>query len=488
MNRLTRPASALALLLALAAVVLLAGHFLPQLDRAGLNQYDEYHTLDRTLAAARGGHWSSVWSNHEPSFRKPPLQYWAGAGLILTGIDEILAMRLVAMGFGLTLLAATGALAAVVAGPGRGRATAAATAVLLLAASPMVWSQATAAMLDAGAALFTLVTGLGVALAVRRPRLIWIAVAGVFLGALQKAPVGLPLLFATLAALRIWRVEPEVPLRAAERRPLRRRARRIAVALVLAWPVFQALQHGFGAFRTSVVTEMAERFVPTVDDDTVGNWVSWVDWMIEDSAVLWFPALAAALTMPLWHRRAESVVIAAWTLIFLLGMTFADGDTYSRYLLMVLPFLATALSVGLVRAIRLPLLPALLGAGAVAMTGVATLEVNQPEPDKLARDALARELGTRVAPGDTLLFCRYYGGEATMNFAALSAFASAGQPVISITGARDLERARADGKLGSPVWGFCSDETLAELRDRLEGYEVVGTSGPWTAFRAGAVN
>ncbi|MEI4488180.1 hypothetical protein V8J36_18460 [Frigidibacter sp. MR17.14] len=482
MRQLTRAASALSILLALAVVAVLLAHYAPQLGKPGMNQYDEYHTLDRTLAAARDGHWSSVYANHGPSFRKPPLQYWLGALLVRAGLEPLLAMRTVAMGFGLGLLALTGVLAARLSP--RNGPTAAATAVLLLAASPMLWSQATAAMLDAGAALFTLVTILGLVLALREPRLIWIAVAGVWLGALQKAPVGIAAMAAAAIALRYWRVEPGLPLAAPEAKPLRRRAFRVAVLLILAWPVFQALQHGYGAFKTSLLTEMAERFVPTIDDDTAGNWTSWINWMIDDSALLWPAALAATLSLPLWRRRGESVVVSAWALIFILGMTFADGDTYSRYLLVLLPVLAAGLATALVAALRLPLLPAVLAAAAVFTTGAARMDVNTPDPDDAARDALIRGLAARVRPEDTLIFCRYYGGSTTMNASAVSAWASAGQPVVSITDADSLERARANGLIGAPLIGFCSAEALAELAPHFDGLEIVGTSGDWRAFTA----
>ncbi|SDI37047.1 ArnT family glycosyltransferase [Aliiruegeria lutimaris] len=177
-----------------ALTALLIGLFwaaqLQLLPAGGYHYYDEYHTLDRTMAFAAHDDWFTVYSYQEPSFRKPPLQYWIGAVLLEAGVDELTALRLPSVMFSLGSFFAVAMLAAAMmpqslwAPPG---------AVLLLASSSMYWDHALSAMLDIGAALFATLPLAAAILALKRPAWWYFAGITIALGALQKAPIGLVL-------------------------------------------------------------------------------------------------------------------------------------------------------------------------------------------------------------------------------------------------------------------------------------------------------
>ena len=125
--------------------------YLPLLPVGGFRFFDEFHTLDRTTAFARHGDWFTVYSLQEPSFKKPPLQYWMSAGLLETGAGELTALRLPSFLFTLGSLVATALLAAAVM---PATLWAMPASVLLLACSTMFWAYGLSAMLASGATFF----------------------------------------------------------------------------------------------------------------------------------------------------------------------------------------------------------------------------------------------------------------------------------------------------------------------------------------------
>ena len=91
-NMITEKSVAVAITLALLLSVAVYYHaILP----VGLLQHiDEYSTLDRVAGLLRTGDWLTVYSLNQPTFNKPPLQYWASAAVSWNSADIEYAHRL----------------------------------------------------------------------------------------------------------------------------------------------------------------------------------------------------------------------------------------------------------------------------------------------------------------------------------------------------------------------------------------------------------
>jgi 4-amino-4-deoxy-L-arabinose transferase-like glycosyltransferase len=173
-----------------ATVLLIAAVWLaclPLLSVGGISHFDEFYTLDRAISFGRMGDWFTVFSGNEPSFRKPPLQYWMSAGLLDAGVGETVALRLPSMLFALGTLAATAWLARAIA---PALPWAMPISVGLLASSVQFWSFANSGMLDVGAGFFAAAAVAAAVVALDRPRVWYVVALLLGLGALQKAPAG----------------------------------------------------------------------------------------------------------------------------------------------------------------------------------------------------------------------------------------------------------------------------------------------------------
>src|SRR5688572_6216461 len=93
--------------LALAALLLFsAGAALfPALSANSTFQYDEFYSLERSNGFDKFGDWLTVYSGNQPSFKKPPLQYWLNAINLELGMPITLSIRLWSYLFMLALLA-----------------------------------------------------------------------------------------------------------------------------------------------------------------------------------------------------------------------------------------------------------------------------------------------------------------------------------------------------------------------------------------------
>ncbi len=304
------------------------------LQAGGPRKHDEFLTLSRSNSFVVHGDWLAMYYNQEASFRKPPLQYMLTAGLLMTGMNENLALRIWPFLFTIGLLASTAWLARTAlpdrpwVGP---------LAVVLLCSSPLLLLLGRSGLLETGMAFFTVSTAAASLRARENPRF-WIlsgCLAG--LGGLQKAPLALGLML--LAAM--------ITLLPAASRPREKRSygwlaagTGIAVVMTVSWPVLQWIRFGSAAVNVFLKEEMAERFQPGVQL----NLPNWYHPLWQDSGVVWMfclVAIAIIVFHPHLKRNPGLQVCALFLLLFILAMTAATGNVYGRYLLVALPFLAT---------------------------------------------------------------------------------------------------------------------------------------------------
>lgn len=466
----------------LAALCFLAWHYAPYLTDSSLTQYDEFYTLDRTSSVLSHRDVLTIYSNHVPSFNKPPLQYWLGAALMKLDAPLNVALRLMPFVWAIGTLALTGVLAQMLAPETMVSGLA---AILFLSGSKLFWDSATSAMLDSGAAFFTIAAAVAFLGALRRPRLCWLVAVLVGLGALQKAPIGL--VCVTVAWFVIARFNPQslALVRSAPYSATRKWSVALGCVLAFAWPLFQSALHGPIAFRAAVLREMKERFVPGLPEDLAGLKFTWLGWIANDAILLWLPALPMAVVLPLVVRRPAAYLIASWVILFFLAMTFARGDTYERYLLIVVPFLSAALAGGLVVLIGRPLVAAAFSLTLwAAATGLGLPEPIRAPPviDKYL--PLLQRFRDGVQTQESLVFCDWTKANETIFPGALSHFASSGKPFVMLRERDSLVKGLAD----PPLRGLCLGENYAEIEQALVGAVVFERWEDWVIWTAQGVS
>jgi 4-amino-4-deoxy-L-arabinose transferase-like glycosyltransferase len=460
----------------LAAICLLAWHYVPDLSDNGLTQYDEFYTLDRTSSVLSHGDVLTIYSNHVPSFNKPPLQYWLGAALMKLGAPLNVALKLMPFVWAIGTLGLTGVLAQMLAPESM---VAGLAAILFLSGSKLFWDSATSAMLDSGAAFFTIAAAVAFLMALKRPGMCWFVAVLVGLGALQKAPIGLVCVMVAWFAIARFHPESLTLVRSAPYSSTRKWSVALACVLALAWPLFQSALHGPIAFRAAVLREMKERFVPGLPENLAGLKFAWLSWIADDAILLWLPALAMAVVLPLVVRRPAAYLIASWVILFFLAMTFARGDTYERYLLIVLPFLSAALAGGLAALIGRPLVAAAASSALwAASTGFGLPQPTRAPPAIDKYLPLLQRFRDGVQPQESLVFCDWTKANETIFPGALSHYASAGKPFVML-------RERANLGLADPqLRGLCLNDNFVEIEQELVDVVVVEHWEDWVIWTA----
>jgi hypothetical protein len=352
--------------------------------------------------------------------------------------------------------------------------------VALLASSLQFWTLANSAMLDTGAGFFAAAAVAAAIAALERPRLWYLVAVLVGLGALQKAPAGLVFVAAGLAGAGIagrW-AEPRWP-RVRDSSAFRRAAW-LALALVLAWPLFQAARHGMDALSESHDRQMFARFAPDAAEgvrgfgDLAGLIVAGEPW-------LRWPALAAAFALPFLLRRPGAAMVAAVVAVYALALTVAGGAVFPRYTLTILPLLMAALAVVLLRLPPAPWAGLMLGAALAFLNGgparMAALREAARQPEEVAAQvAVLRGVGAEIAPGETLVYCWARGARRPVP-GAVAVYASNGQPMLT---AGDAARQGVAG----PVRGICPDWEFPEVAPVFRDLAVLREEAGYVIFTA----
>ncbi len=337
------------LFLPLAATLLLVAvpsvYFAGGLGDASPQHWDAYLALERSIGLLRTGDWLTLHYNFEPDFKKPPLQYMLTAGLITAGIDQVLALRVWSFTFAVGSLLLTGVLAGLTA-PGRWWVIP--SSVALLAGSPVLWTHSRIGLLESGQVFFLLLTFCFAILAERDSRW-WIPTGiAVGLGFLQKTPLALvSLVFWLWIRNRLDSGEDFSRSRLRENENFRV-GRRIALTLCILWPAIQIVRHGSQFIDAFFLEQMVFRFAPTTQIDT-GSF-QWLEWLARDLPQVWCPALAlipVVLCLPRFRANVDLRGMAWLVAACLLVLTLAGGTLFSRYILVILPFLAVIASIAL---------------------------------------------------------------------------------------------------------------------------------------------
>ena len=477
------------ILATLAAAMLLglvALWYAPTIGSGFITHTDEFATLDRSSSMISTGDWWSVHSRNLPSFKKPPLQYWMSAALLEAGMGLPLALRLPSLLFAIACLAATGLLARAILPASPWVAPA---AMLLCASSLDFWMLSTSALLDTGSVFFATLAVAATIRALERPGWWYVAAAAVALGALQKAPIGLVVVLGYLVVLSRTASLHGLDVAAIRRAPAFRRAVRIALVAVLAWPALQLARHGSLTVVEDLLGQTVGRFVPAGFDEDLADFSGLYDMIIRAEPVLRGLGIAALAWLPWRLRRFDLLPLPVLFGAYVLLMYLAVGNVSGRYTLVFLPWFAAALA-----AVILSLgLPALARAAAIVAVSALSLGPLKPQEvlglaqsDRQA-EALAAlsAVGAALRPDETLVICNWR--PRTFAPGAVTYFAAGGRPFEMPLSPGELPERTAAGELAGPFRGLCPTAQLEEMAERLTGLvRVEEMSGftHWTAAGA----
>jgi 4-amino-4-deoxy-L-arabinose transferase-like glycosyltransferase len=452
---------------------------LPLLPTGGISHYDEFYTLDRSASFARMGDWLTVFSGNEPSFRKPPLQYWMSAGLLSAGLDETVALRLPSMIFALGTLGVTAWLARLLA---PAVPWAMPIAVALLASSVQFWTNANSAMLDVGAGFFAALAFATAATALERPRYWYLVAVVIGLGALQKAPVGLVFVSAGLLALWLARRVAGMDWARRTASPAFRRAAGIALLLVLAWPLLQSARYGLDAMGESHDRQMFARFLPD-GENGVRGFGDFDALLIAGEPWLRWPGLLAVLVLPFLVRRPAPVMAAGVVVAYTVAVMVAGGNVYARYTLTILPILMAALAAVLLHLRPAPWVGMLAGGLMIVLSGgpIPYEDIRkaalQPAIVAAQVEVLGR-LGTELRPDETLVFC-WSRGIRRLIPGAVSAYASnGGKIVVAADFTRDSE------PIEGPFRGVCPVTEIGQVEPLVQDFAIVREEAGYVIWTA----
>lgn len=466
-----------------ALVALLAAWYAFFLPVGALQHGDEFLTLDRAASFLRHDDWLTVFSNNAPTFKKPPLQYWAIAGLMALGLDLELALRLPSFLFGLGLLGATAWLARIVI-PERGWAPP--VAVLLLACSERFWEVSLSALLDTGATFFATLALAGAFSAIRRPAHWWIVALACGIGAVQKAPT--PLLFAAipLIVMGVTRRWSGASLRESLQTKHFAGAFFLALVLVAFWPGLQWLRHGAESFREAYMQQMVERFSPFEDAAAASRW-SLFTLFADGEPSLRALGLIALAWLPFGGGRREFLGMPVMVGLYALVVSFATGIVSPRYSLLFLPMMMVALAVATVSIPKHPLRQASLLVAVVLLASgpvKSQRQLGMTEEGSSRLIPLIRSVGAAAQPEETLAYCGRSDDGERLYVGALSYYGNVAKTWMPIRKPDQLAAMVSAGAMTPPLRGICATPQFGRLQRFLEGAEIVEESEGfvhWTA-------
>ena len=438
-------ASSVSLFLSIVIIFICFAYYMAMLGEGPLQGWDEYRTLDRSNGFSISNDWLTVYSENEPTFKKPPLQYWLTATLLNSISNDTLAARLPSFGFGLLLAISTGVLAYRL---NQDNPYAAPSAIFILFSSSLFWQLTISAMLDTGMVFFVVLAVIGTLLALREPRYWYLVAFAIGAGALQKTPIALLIVGTILALIPITKRYHGISLAAVVSSNHFIFASLIMVVTVIFWPALQFGQYGSKALRQAYLSQMIERFDPL---GKTGKHKDWMAVFYRREAIVWIPAMISVTFLPFVFRRFPAFVFTAVVFGFLLVMSMASGNVYDRYALLILPFLAASLAA--LSAQFLPgIVPLLLatwlcwiGGGPFKSAHELGLTGNGQDQYK----PLFESVSSSLSPDEKLVTCDW--STDTSRYppiwtAALSYYGSKGQRIYSTERTLYLDKSRACGQ------------------------------------------
>jgi 4-amino-4-deoxy-L-arabinose transferase-like glycosyltransferase len=297
---------------------------------------DEMLTAERSREMLLLGR-SAVHFNFEPSFEKPPLQYWLTTLTLSRFANKTLAVRIWPWFYGLLTAIAAGWLARLIEPE---RPWAAPLSITLLCACPLFATDASRGLLDTGLAFFTTI-GIAFAQVARKQPQWWAGVAlASWMASLQKIPLTF-LIWLLIVAVRWW----------TERRQLRTRwlwgSLLAAIVAMALWPAYQLLAYHIPWHRL-----FNQEVVDHLGPERLGaNPFLEIPYRLVVTSAIGLFLLLAPIAILTWKRARftpASIELSIVCLV-LLGLEVLSNFRNVRYVEAILPVLCILLAVVLHR-------------------------------------------------------------------------------------------------------------------------------------------
>jgi 4-amino-4-deoxy-L-arabinose transferase-like glycosyltransferase len=440
------------------------------IQKGNLTNLDECLTGERSREMLLLGP-VPVHENFQPSFQKPPLQYWLSAFTLSHLRSREAALRIWPLLYGMLSAVALAWLTFLLE-PKRPWLMPLAALILLMC--PIFLPETCRALLDAGLAFFSTLAFIFAHLARKRPGW-WLAVATVcVLGALQKTPFPF-LIWLIILLVRFANKE--------ERALLRSRwlfaSLSLAVVGISIWPLLLVIKFGMPLARILNLEEL-----PMIDNPAHFGARPYLE--IPFRLMTTWPCGAFALLALFYfirekrsHRILAEVALVCLTIIFL-GVI---GNLRSaRYVVPILPMLGLLLAMFVHLLIEQRRRAATVTAVVILLLSSAGLEVSRHVIDRRRKDhsaqrRVAEELGRLQEPNLQLVvvdpdkhvlpeqFFLFYG---ELRFPVTLVFAA------------DLPRT----KLQTPAAGVCAVRDLPLLQSKFPNLSIARRSGEFVCWNA----
>jgi 4-amino-4-deoxy-L-arabinose transferase-like glycosyltransferase len=439
-----------------------------------LTYTDELLTAERSremLLLGRG----TVHLNFQPSFAKPPLQYWLTTLSLPLIRNTSAAVRIWPLVYGIFTAVAVGWLAFLLEPK---RTWFIPLAVAVYVSCPLFLIEATRALLDTGLAFFTTIAIACAQLARRKP-VWWIGVAfASWLGTLQKIPVVL-LVWAIIVVIRFCHRDD----RGALRGPWLAGSALLAVALVGAWPLFQHLKYGMPLVRAFVADEPSRLF----GYRNLGSrpYFEILDGLLLSGWAVGMLAVPSAVALLFgWHNNSRAREISIVALV-VTALAIVFNFRAARYVLPVVPCFSLALAFCLDRLLQkvhrrtaLAFVLLLPTAGFLQ----AAIKMHHRPRDASAEQRVAQVLGSRQRENVTTIVIRPPRGKQDFQNAAFYLFyGNLRFPVkrVSVEQLGRLAPAR-------PLLGVCPLREFTRLHELYPDAQIVFTADYACCWETGA--
>jgi len=442
-----------------------------EIQKGRLTNTDELVTAERSREMLLTGQWT-VQFNFQPSFEKPPLQYWLTT-LTLPRIGQReAAVRIWPLIFGSLTAFALLWLAFLM---DRDRSWLAGVSVAVLVSSPLFLFEVSRALLDSGLMFFVTLAIIFAQLARKHPAW-WLGVAiACGLGTLQKIPLG----------FLIWLIILIVRFCSANKRPALRSWWLLAAILlggvtIAIWPLFELWK--FHASLTNIL-RLQEAIILT-GPTRLGERPYFE---IPMRLTIMWPVGGFALLAAIWvlfskrsqtQMREISIVCLA---VIVLAIVFNFRS--ARYMVPLIPCLCLLLAVAFLWLFQKPRparLTTIIAALSMFIAGFvqAKLEINHRRKDPADQIEIAQQMGRLQKPDTHTLIVRLSGGSVLYDSFYLF-YGDLHYPVTKLS--PDQLRLAS---LPRPAIGVCAAENLPLVREKYGDVDVALQRGDFICWRA----
>lgn len=449
-----------------------------EIPRGILTNSDELFTAERSREMLLLGPWQ-VHLNFQPSYSKPPLQYWLTALTLSIAkahsfLSREVAVRIWPLIFGILTAIALVWLARLIEDSSARRNVLAILSVAALVSCPLFTTEISRALLDSGLMFFTTIAILFAHLARKRP-VWWLGVAIVcWLGTLQKIPF-IFLIWGVIVLVRL--ISP------AERAALRSKwliaGFVLAIALAAIWPSLQLLKYharldevlGVGEFA-SLIHNISDRPYLEIPFRMSTSWLGG-------------GSLALLAPVILFFRKAKQPAITELSIVCL-GVTLlaiVSNARSMRYLVPIIPcfclLLAATLQWTFGQSHRVRMIAMIVGCLFFTIDLVeAKLMINFRRKDAADQQGLAEELGALQQPGikiglirgsdhNSVLFPPFYLFYGNLRF-----------PITTLT-IEDFGSNRPP----PPIIGVCTAADFESVRQKSSSSSIEAQRGQFICWR-----